>query len=115
MLLLRKEKKALLPDYLNDSEHFELIKAYQVHGHSRICQKYNMNEGRFSYGRYFTEKTIITKSLASKFSIDEMQKVLTFRNILLRHVRSYIDNNLNPVKVNLIDPTKDTFTQPLMS
>ena len=72
-----------------------------------------MNEGRFSYGRYFTEKTIITKSLASKFSIDEMQKVLTFRNILLRHVKSYIDNNLNSVKVNLIDPTKDNFTQPL--
>ena len=69
-----------------------------------------MNEGRFSYGRYFTEKTIITKSLASKFSIDEMQKVLTFRSILLRHVKSYIDNNLNPVKVSLIDPTKDNFT-----
>ena len=28
-------------------------------------------------------------------------------------VRSYIDNNLNPVKINVIDPAKDNFTQPL--
>ena len=31
----------------------------------------------------------------------------------LRQVKSYIDNNLNPTKVNVIDPTKDNFTQPL--
>ena len=32
---------------------------------------------------------------------------------LLRQMKSYIDNNLNPMKVNVIDPSKDNFTQPL--
>ena len=32
---------------------------------------------------------------------------------LLKKVKNYIDDNLNPAKVNVIDPTKDNFTQPL--
>ena len=32
------------------------------------------------------------------------------RNTLLRKVKSYIDNNRYPAKVNVIDPTKDNFT-----
>ena len=28
-------------------------------------------------------------------------------------VKIYIDNNLNPAKANVADPTKDNFTQPL--
>ena len=28
-------------------------------------------------------------------------------------MKNYIDNNLNPAKVNVIDPTKDNYTQPL--
>ena len=27
-------------------------------------------------------------------------------------VKNYVDNNLNPTKVNVTDPTKDNFTQP---
>ena len=43
------------------------------------------------------------------------RKVLTWRNTLLKQVKSYVDNNLNPAKINVIDPTKDNFTQPLSS
>ena len=32
---------------------------------------------------------------------------------MLRSVKSYIDGNLNPTKVNVIDSTKDNFTQSL--
>ena len=32
---------------------------------------------------------------------------------MLGKVKNYIDDNLNPSKVNLVDPTKDNFTQPL--
>ena len=35
------------------------------------------------------------------------EEVLAWRNTLLRQVKSYIDNNLNPAKVNEIDSTKD--------
>ena len=33
--------------------------------------------------------------------------------MLLSQFKSYIDNNLYPSKVNVKDPTKDNFTQPL--
>ena len=38
----------------------------------------------FSYARYFTAKTFITKTLGSKFICNEKQEVLTWRNKLLR-------------------------------
>ena len=102
-----------MPNHLNDPELFELVKTYQVYAQSRTCWKYNKNECRFSYGRHFTEKTVIAKPLDSKFNKDEKQEVLAGRNTLLRQVKNYIDNNLNLAKVNVIDPTKDNYTQPL--
>ena len=102
-----------LSDHLSDPELFELVKTYQVHGHSRTWWEYNKNEFQFAYGRYFTEKTIIAKPLDSKFSNDEKQKILTWRNALISPIKSHIDNNLYPAKVNVTDPTKDNFTHPL--
>ena len=62
-----------------------------------------------------TEKTIIAKPLDSKLTNDEKQEVFTWRNTLLKQVESYIDidNNLKTAKVNVIDSTRDNFTQPL--
>ena len=74
---------------------------------------YNKNECRFSYGRFFTEKTIIAKPFDSEISKDKKQEILTWRNAVLGKVKDYIDDNLNPSKVNVVDPTKDNFTQPL--
>ena len=51
--------------------------------------------------------------LDSELSNDEKEEVLTLRNTLLKQVKNYTDNNLNPAKVNVINPTKDHFTQPL--
>ena len=89
-----------MPDHLNDPELFDLVKTYQVYVHRRTCWKYYKNECHFLYGRYFIEKTIITKPLDSKFSNEEKQKVLTWRNTLLRQTKSYFDN----AKVNVILP-----------
>ena len=104
---------AQVPDPLNDPELFEFVKTYQVHAHSKTCWKYNKNECRFSYGQFFTEKSIIAKPLDSELTNDEKQEDLAWRKTLLKKVRKYIDDNLNPAKVNVIDPTKDNFTQPL--
>ena len=51
--------------------------------------------------------TIIAKPIVCKFSSGKKEEVLVWRNTLLRQVKSYIDNNLNPAKVNEIDSTKD--------
>ena len=108
-----EKTNAQLPDPQNDSEHFELVKTYEVHSHSKTCWKYNKNECRFSYGRFFTEKTIIAKPVDSQISKDKKQEILTWKKAVLGKVKNYTDDNLNPSKVNLVDPTKDNFTQPL--
>ena len=55
----------------------------------------------------------IAKPLDSKFSNEEKHEILSWRHTLLSKVKSYADNNLYPAKVNVIDPTKDNFTQSL--
>ena len=62
---------------------------------------------------FFTEKTIIAKPLDPELTNDEKQEDLAWRKALLKKVKKYIDDNPNPAKVNVIDPTKDNFTQPL--
>ena len=103
----------MLSCQIKESKLFELVKTYQVYAHSRTCWECNKNEFRFSYGRYFTEKTIIAKPLDSQLSNHTKEEVLTWRNALLKKVKGYIDINLNPAKVNVIDPTKVNFTQSL--
>ena len=66
-----------------------------------------------SYGRFFTEKTIIAKPVNSEISKNKKQKILTRRKTVLEKVKIYIDDNLNPAKVNVVDPTRDNFTQQL--
>ena len=56
---------------------------------------------RISGSAPVTGKTIIAKPLDSKFSNEEKQEILTWRNTLLRQVKTYIDNNLISVKVNV--------------
>ena len=102
-----------LPHHLSDPELYELVKTCQNHTPSRTCWKYSKNECCFYYGCYFIEKTIIAKPIDSKFCNEKKQEISTCRNTLLSQVKSYIDNNLYPAKVNVIGPTKDNFTQPL--
>ena len=68
----------------------------------------NRTRSNFNFS-VFNERKIIVKPLKSKFSDDEKQEVSTWRNILLRKVKIFIDNNFNPSKVNVIDRTKDKF------
>ena len=42
-----------------------------------------------------------------------MKEVLMWRDMLLRQVKSYNDNNIYPAKANVINRTKDDFNQPL--
>ena len=68
--LLKKTINAQFSDHFPGPESFELVMNYQVHALSRTYWKYNKNVCRFSYGSYFTEKTIIAKPLDCKLSND---------------------------------------------
>ena len=60
-------------------------------------------------------RQLLKNNLILNFSNDEKLEVLTWKNTLLSQVKSYINNNLNPTKVNVVYQTKDSFTQPLRS
>ena len=107
---IEKTKYAPLREHLSDLELFELVKTYQI---EQEWQEWNNHEKEWIYRYLIILQTIIAKPLDSKLSNEENQEILTWRNTLLSQVKSYIDNNLCPAKVNVIDPTKDRFTQPL--
>ena len=41
------------------------------------------------------------------------KRISTWKSTLLKQAKSYIDNNISPDKINVIDPTKENFTEPL--
>ena len=100
---------ALLPDPESEPELFELLKLYQIHSHSRTCWKYKKNKCRFSYGRFFSDRTIISKPLDPSLDPHERNEILDSRKSLLEKVKKYIDAELNSVKVNVIDPQKENY------
>ena len=104
---------AKLPDIDNDPQLHDLVKTYQIHRHSKTCRKYRNDKCRFHCGRYFTNRTIIAKPLAQSLSDLEKQTILTERKLLLSPVSEYINNELNPVKTNSLDTSRDDYNEPL--
>lgn len=59
-------------------------------------------------------RELLQNHLILNLAMMKKKKVLTWRNASLKQVKSYIEINLNPAKLNVIDPNKDpNFTQPL--
>ena len=67
---------ALLPDHESEPELFELVKLYQTDSHSRTCWKYKC---RFLHGRFFSDRTIISKPLDPSLYPHEGNKILYLR------------------------------------
>ena len=99
--------KAQLPDRENEPELYELVKTYQIHYHSKSCRKYKNIDCRYSFGRFFTESTVIAES--EDMRDDEEQEILQNRVNILRPVKEYIDTFLDPRKVNILDTSKPKF------
>ena len=68
-------------------------------------------ECRYSFGKYFTEHTIIAHPLSDKLSVEEKALILQQRKLVLSTVKKYIDTHLNPKTNNLYSPTEN-FYQP---
>ena len=63
--------KAQLPDIDEEPELNKLLKTYQIHSHSKYCKKYKNISCRYSFGRYFTNKTIIANAFSEELSGNE--------------------------------------------
>ena len=103
----------MLPDPESEPGLFELVKLYQIHSRSRACWKYKKIKGRFFYGRFFSERTIISKPLDPSLDPEERHEILDSRKSLLEKVKKYIDEELNLAKVNVIDLEKENYKLPL--
>ena len=82
------------------------MKTFQIHCHSQPCPKYKNSKCRFTFGRFFTDKTII--SIPLQHTLNQVDKfgILSKRNNILGQVKKYIDNN------NL-DPNSRSFSNDL--
>ena len=100
-----------LPDPNNDPALFELVKTYQIHRHSKPCRKYRNVKGRFCFGKFFTNKTITAQPLADSVPPDVKLQKMQQRNNILKKVKNYIDNELNPSKKNFLDSTKEDYEE----
>ena len=97
--------KASLPENDEDPELFNLVKTYQIHTHTKSCKKYKNKKCRYNYGRFFTDETIIAKPLPVDMSDDERKEKLNWKVSVLRPVKEYIDEYLDPRKVDLYNDT----------
>ena len=100
-----------LPDPNNEPALFELVKIYQIHRHSKTCRKYRNEKCRFRFGKFFTNKTIIAQPLADSVPPDVKLQKMQQRNNILKKVKNYIDNELNPSKKNFLDSTKEDYEE----
>ena len=99
-----------LLDADKDPELFDLVKNYQIHRHSQTCQIFKNKSYRFHCGRYFTDHTIITDSLASNVAADVKVSLMEKRNKALDKVKKYIDTNPNPSTKIFQDSSQDSLS-----
>ena len=83
---------------------FTLVKTFQIHSHSRTCWKYKKNKCRFSYVRFFSDRTIISKPLDYSLSSEQKSDMMNWRRTVLGKVKEHINDKLYPVKVK--DPSR---------
>ena len=62
--------KCELPNPQERPRLFELVQTYQTHSHSKSCGKYKNMEYRYSFGKYFTDHTVIAHPLSDKLLVE---------------------------------------------
>ena len=98
-----------LPEKESEPELYEKVMTYQMHTHSKSCRKYKNKKCRYSYGRFFTDHTIIAEPLPEYMSQEEKAEKLNHRKNILDKVKNYIDDNLCPKYKNIHHPDKPNY------
>ena len=84
--------KAHIPDPLERPELHDLVKTYQLHSHSKSCRKYKNKACRYSFGKFFTARTIVAEPLPNEMSVEEKSRKLSQRLQVLEKVKIFIDS-----------------------
>ena len=101
--------KAFVPDIHENPEILDLVTIYQVHSHSKSCQKYNNEKCRYHFGKFFTERTIISLPLPNHLPDTVKNNILNERERILSTVKNYIDTHLDPRKRNILHSHEENF------
>ena len=88
--------KAFVSDINENPEFFHLVTTYEVHSHSKPCRKYKNEKCRYHFGKFYTERTIISLSLPSDLPEAEKNNILNEREHILSTVKQYIDEKFRP-------------------
>ena len=82
--------KAFVPDIRENPELFDLVTTYQVHCHYKSCRKYKNEKCRHHFGKFFTERTIISLPLPNHLPDTVKNNILNERERILSMVKNYI-------------------------
>ena len=72
-----------MPNSVSEKELLELVKAFQVHRHSKTCRKYQKDKCRFNFGNFFTDRRIVAEPLPEDMSEEIKNQVLNNGSDLL--------------------------------
>ena len=98
-----------MPNSVSEKELLELVKAFQVHRHSKTCRKYQKDKCRFNFGNFFTDRRIVAEPLPEDMSEEIKNQVLNNGSDLLSKGKRYIDTEVNPFKKNFYNSTRSDY------
>ena len=104
--LIGKTINAQLPDPQNDSELFELVRLTKFILILELAGNTTRMNVAFLMVDFLQRRQLLQNQLILKLAKIK-QEILASRKAVLGKVKNHIDDNLNPSKVNVVDPTKD--------
>ena len=81
--------KCELPNREEEPDLYNLVLTYQIHSHSKSCRKYKNKECRYSFGKYFTDRTIVAEPLPDEMPVEEKTEILLTGKNILNKVKNY--------------------------
>ena len=78
----------------NDNNLSQLVKTYQTHHHSKSCRKYKNIECRYSFGKFFCERTIVASPLSDTITEDEKIDVLI---AAIKYISNVLQNRVSQI------------------
>ena len=91
------------PEPENEPGLFKFFSTYQIHSVQKYVKNITKVNAAFRMDTSFTFKTIIVEKFEGGKDTDQKNEILLLRKTLIKNLKIYIDNNLNPVKKDIID------------
>ena len=68
-----------MPSPQNNPCLHELVRTYQLHRHSKTCRKIKNTNWKFNFGKFFSERTVVSEPLPETMPSEQKQAILLSR------------------------------------